>query len=300
MSKFIDLTGKYFDKWTVIGRAEDYVDKHGYHHRRWRCVCSCKKATERDVLENSLIHKTSTSCGCSRAKSTHGLSRTRIKRIYYNMHSRCENPNTPKYENHGGRGISICKEWSGGNGLVNFYNWAIKNGYDDNLTIDRIDNDGNYEPSNCHWVSYDVQNRNKRDNIYITINGVSKVIEDWSRECGVSSLTIQKRLNDGITGEDLLKPVSLYAGCSSGFAGVFYRKDNNKWRASINKDGVKYNLGTHSKLSDAVQARLNGELEHYGYYLSDINDVYEKLKLLQMKEGKIEWLEDLEKRIAYH
>lgn len=272
-----DLTKQKFGKWTVLYRAEDHVDKHGYHHRKWHCICSCDKQTERDVLERSLLHGSSTSCGCNRTRPIHGLSGSRIKRIYYNMHSRCENPNTPKYENHGGRGIKICKEWSGKNGLINFYNWALQNGYEDNLTIDRIDNDKDYEPSNCRWTDYNSQNRNKRDNVYITINGISKVVEDWSRECGVNSLTIQKRLNDGLKGEDLLKPVSTFAGCSSGFVGVFYRKDSGKWRASINKDGVKHNLGTYEKLRDAVVARLDGELEYYGKYLSDIDEVKEKL-----------------------
>lgn len=230
---------------------------------------------------------------------THGLSKTRIKRIYYNMHSRCENPNTPKFKNHGGRGIKICKEWSGRGGLSRFYAWAIENGYTDELTIDRIDNDGDYEPSNCQWADYNAQNRNKRDNIYITINGVAKIVEDWSKECGVSSLTIQKRLNEGVEGEDLLKPINMYAGCSSGFAGVYYRKDSGKWRASINKNKIKYNLGTYSKLIDAVKARLNGELEYYGEYLSDIEDVNKKLKILREK-GEQEWRENLEKRIVYH
>lgn len=282
-----DLTNQKFGKWTVLNRAEDYIDKHGHHHRKWHCICGCDKQTERDVLESSLLHGSSTSCGCNRARPIHGLSGSRIKRIYYNMHSRCENPNTPKYENHGGRGICICKEWSGKNGLTNFYNWAMKNGYQDNLTIDRIDNNGNYEPTNCRWTDYNSQNRNKRDNVYITINGVSKVVEDWSKECGVSSLTIQKRLNDGIEGEDLLKPISTYAGCSSGFVGVFYRKDNGKWRASINKDGIKHNLGTHEKLKDAIEARLDGELKYYGRYLSDIDEVNEKLKMLESVEGEI-------------
>lgn len=108
----------------------------------------------------------------------HGLSGTRIKRIYYNMHSRCENTNTPKYKNHGGRGIKICDEWHGGEGLVNFYNWAMANGYTEDLTLDRIDNDGDYCPENCQWVDFATQNRNKRDNVFVTINGVTKVVED--------------------------------------------------------------------------------------------------------------------------
>ena len=276
----IDLIGRKFGLWTVLDKAEDRIDKYGYHYRKWHCICDCDKKTERDVLESSLINNTSTSCGCKRLRKTHGLSRTRIKRIYYDMHSRCENPNTPKYENHGGRGIKICDEWSGENGLVNFYNWAMENGYNDKLTIDRINNDGDYEPSNCKWTDYTTQNKNKRDNVYITINGVSKVVEDWSRECGVSSSTIKKRLKEGIVGEALLNPVSMYPGCSSDFPGVHYRKDNGKWRASINKEGRKYDLGTYTELKDAVNARLTGELKYYGRYLSDISDTNEKLKKL--------------------
>lgn len=87
----------------------------------------------------------------------------------------------------------------------------------------------------------------------------------------------------------MLAPITRYAGCSSGFAGVFYRKDSGKWRASIHKDGVKYNLGTHKNLYDAVEARLEGELQVYGEYLSDINEVEENLRILK-KIGEAEWL----------
>lgn len=284
MGRLIDLTGKRFGKWTVLYRAEDHIDKHGYRHRRWHCICDCEKHTEKDVLESSLLNNTSTSCGCNRHKIKHGLSRTRIKRIYYDMHSRCENPNTPKFKNHGGRGIKICKEWSGENGLVNFYNWAIDNGYKEDLTIDRVDNDGDYEPNNCRWSDYKTQNLNNRANRYITVGDETKTVSEWSEETGINRNTITRRLNSGITGEEALAPRKIYGGCSSGFVGVFYRKDSGKWRSSIHKDGVKYNLGTYEKLSDAVKARLDGELEHYGRYLSDLNEINEKLKMLNEKE----------------
>lgn len=210
----------------------------------------------------------------------HGLSRTRIKRIYYNMHSRCENPNTPKFKNHGGRGIKVCSEWSGENGLINFYNWAMNNGYEEHLTLDRIDNDGNYEPSNCQWTDYKTQNLNKRDNHYVTIDGVTKTVTEWSEKSGIHRNTLDQRLRSGVTGKDLLSSQKVYPGCSSGFKGVFYRKDNGKWRASINKDGIKYDLGTYAELKDAVIARLDGELKYYGKYISDINDVENKLATL--------------------
>lgn len=278
-----DLTGQKFGKWTVLYQAESYVDKRGHTHRKWHCICECSKRTEKDVLEATLKNGTSTSCGCKRGESNrkHGLSNTRIKKIYYNMRSRCYNENTPKYKNHGGRGIGMCDEWLGKNGLINFYNWSMSNGYSEELTLDRIDNDGNYEPNNCRWTNYGEQNRNKRDNVYITINGVTKIMQDWANEYGISESTIHSRIEKGLYGEDLIKPISMYPGCSSGFPGVFYRKDANKWRASITKDNIKYDLGTYTNLFDAVKARLNGELEHYGKYLCDINEVNEKLNKIQ-------------------
>lgn len=284
MGKFNDLTGKKFDRWTVLHKAEDRYDKQGYPRIYWTCKCDC--GTIRDVSAVSLVNKQSTSCGCKRKESCaknakHGLSGTRIKRIYYNMHSRCENPNTPKFKNHGGRGIKVCDEWSGENGLVNFYNWAMSNGYKEDLTIDRIDDDGDYEPSNCQWADYRTQNFNKRNNRFVTIDNVAKTVTEWCEEFGININTFTKRLDSGVTGKTLLEPRKIYAGCSSGFKGVYYRRDNGKWRASINKDGEKHELGTYEKLKDAVIARLNGELKYYGEYLSDINEVNDKLSKLE-------------------
>lgn len=210
----------------------------------------------------------------------HGLSHTRIKRIYYNMRSRCYNPNTPKFKNHGGRGIKVCDEWMGEYGLVNFYNWAMQNGYDESLTIDRINNDGDYSPDNCRWVNYSEQNRNTRRNHEVTINGVTKLMTDWCNEYGIDVATFKQRLDKGWTGNDLISHQKTYPGCSSGFKGVHYRSDSGKWRATINKDGTKYNLGTYKNLEDAVKARLDGELKYYGEYISDIFDVENKLVTL--------------------
>ena len=277
-----DLTGMQFGRWMVLCRGKDRINKHGHHTRTWICECSCDKHTVKEVLEPSLLNHSSTSCGCKRIESVknnkkHGLSGTRIKRVYYNMHSRCENPNTPKFYNYGGRGIKVCDEWSGENGLINFYNWAMINGYSEDLTLDRIDDDGNYEPSNCRWINYETQNLNKRNNRLITIDGKTQTVTEWSNEYRINRNTLDQRIRSGISDKDLLVPRKLYPGCSSGFVGVYYRKDSKKWRASINKDGVKYNLGTYENLKDAVEARLNGELKYYGKYLSDIKEIERKL-----------------------
>jgi hypothetical protein len=121
------------------------------------------------------------------------------------MKSRCYNPNTPKFANHGGRGIKICDEWLGENGFINFYNWAIQNGYSDELTLDRIDNDGNYEPINCRWTTYEVQNFNRRVNRLFTINDETKTAKEWCEITNTNINTFWQRDLKGLTGEDLIK-----------------------------------------------------------------------------------------------
>ena len=146
-----------------------------------------------DILRN--VKK---SCGCLIAEklkeiaTTHSLSRSRIYRTYSNMIRRCTNPIEIEYENYGGRGIKVCDEWT--NDFMNFYNWAIANGYTDKLTIDRIDNDGNYCPENCKWSTYKEQCRNKSNNRIICINGIEKTLVEWSELSGIDRTTIYRRI----------------------------------------------------------------------------------------------------------
>lgn len=121
----------------------------------------------------------------------HGKSNTRLYNIWTHMKARCYNKNDQHYENYGSRGIVVCDEWK--HNFMNFYNWAMNNGYRENLSIDRIDVDGNYEPDNCRWVDVKIQNCNKRTSIYLTYDGKTQTIGTWANELNINKTTIYYR-----------------------------------------------------------------------------------------------------------
>lgn len=165
---FIDLTGHKYGRWLVIERAPDHICPGGYRQVMWRCRCSC--GNEKIVRGKTLRNGESRSCGClqrelvgERASKHHGFG-TRLYHVWNSMRQRCNNPNQQSYHNYGGRGISICKEWDDYNV---FRNWALEHGYQDDavrgeLTLDRIDVNGNYCPDNCRFVDMVTQANNKR------------------------------------------------------------------------------------------------------------------------------------------
>ena len=107
------------------------------------------------------------------------------------MIQRCENPRNPEYENYGKRGIDVCEEW---HQFVNFMQWAQRTGYQDGLTIDRINVDAGYSPVNCRWATIPEQQRNKRNNINITYGGVTRCLSDWAQTLGINVITLWKRV----------------------------------------------------------------------------------------------------------
>ena len=125
----------------------------------------------------------------------HGLRHTRLYRIWLQMKNRCFNKKTGRYCDYGARGITVCDEWR--NDFKEFYDWAMSNGYSDELTIDRINNDGNYEPTNCRWVDAKTQARNSRHCHYLTFEGETHSISEWSEIKGLTTQCIANRLNYG-------------------------------------------------------------------------------------------------------
>ena len=134
----------------------------------------------------------------------HGYSKTRIYNIYCCMIGRCCNENDPAYKYYGNRKITVCKEWK--DDFVNFLNWAMENGYTDELTIDRVDVNGNYEPSNCRWVNNLVQQNNKTNNNYLTHNGETHTLAEWSRITGIDQSVLWYRQSVGYTSDKILNP----------------------------------------------------------------------------------------------
>ena len=175
MPNFKNLTGEKFGRLTVIGVSRK-VESGNRERYYWRCKCDCgnEKEVRTDCLTSGLVK----SCGCLKKDQDkinltkyhkHKLSHTKLWDTYYGMKSRCYDKTDKRYSDYGGRGIEICPEWL--ENFENFVSWSLENGFDDNLQIDRIDNDSGYSPQNCRWVSIKENCRNRRSNVMIEYQG---------------------------------------------------------------------------------------------------------------------------------
>lgn len=193
-----DLSGKRFGRLTVLRITDNHVTSGGRKQIQYLCKCDCGK--EVTVKAEHLRNGNTKSCGCfnadaSRERSrTHGLSDTRLHRIWQGMKQRCYYKNGISYKNYGGRGISICDEWK--EDFNTFYDWAINNGYADNLSIDRKDVDKGYSPDNCRWATNIEQASNKRNNHIVVSRGESRTITSWSNKLSISKYLICKELKE--------------------------------------------------------------------------------------------------------
>lgn len=182
MPKFKDIIGQKFGKLTVI--KLDHIKRTNRNLYYYLCECDC--GNKHIVLKSSLLNGLTRSCGCyntqvrkeqCKKRAIHNLTDTRLHSIWEKMRGRCYCKTGSDYKNYGGRGISICDEWQE---FLPFYNWAINNGYRENLTIDRINVNGNYEPSNCRWATQKTQQRNRRNNVLITYNNETHCLVEWA------------------------------------------------------------------------------------------------------------------------
>lgn len=190
--KKIDLKGQKFTRLKVI--QEDGKDGHGQY--KWLCQCDCGNIVS--VTGGHLRNGHTQSCGCLRMektkehRKTHGKRHTRLYKIWAGIKTRCLNENVPEFKWYGGRGIAVCEEWS--DDFQTFYDWAMANGYRDDLTIDRIDTNGNYEPSNCRWATMKEQQNNRRSNHLITHNDATHTIMEWAEIYSVEYFNFYEEL----------------------------------------------------------------------------------------------------------
>lgn len=199
----IDLTGKRFGKLIVIKQFSKTVNRK--IQTRWLCKCDC--GNEIVVRQGNLHTGNTKSCGCLRHESMGGFSSSpnRLYNSWRAMKQRCFNKSNNRYKDYGARGITVCDEWK--NSFDSFAEWSRKNGYADNLTIDRIDNDKPYCPDNCRWISAYEQASNKRNNHMIFAFGENHTIAEWARIQHISDSTIYRRLKKGLLGKDAVATV---------------------------------------------------------------------------------------------
>ena len=261
MDQYDDISGKIFGRLTAINRGEDKIWITNGKQRRvvaWNCRCVC--GNDVVVAYYDLIKGSVKSCGCLRREKTaingrgcktHGYTSQNAekwKRSLYNIWSgikqRCHNPNQTGYEYYGGKGITYSKEWED---FESFKEWALENGFKEGLTIDRIDVNGNYEPDNCRWVTWEIQGNNKTDNTRIKIGDENHTISEWGKITGTKKFNIGYRYRSGVhTDEEIL---------------------TNEYLRDLRKKNISYNGESHSirewaKIKGLTYSAINWRLKN--------------------------------------
>lgn len=188
------IAGKKFNKLTVLKKTDEKASKSYL----WLCKCDCGNFTK--TKKWNITSGNTKSCGClkmdvvkmmNRQNTSHGMSGTKIYRVWESMKRRCDSKKAERYANYGGRGITYCEEWEDFKG---FYEWVEESGYKEGLTIDRIDVNGNYEPSNCRWVTLEQQSFNKTNSRKFNYKGEELTIAELAKASGKSYHLVYQRL----------------------------------------------------------------------------------------------------------
>lgn len=195
-SKKLNLIGQRFGKLVVVKKSEKKGNKGASY---WECLCDCGKQITKagSALKNSSF----LSCGCYSHRQSKE-SKTRIYTIWSNMKRRCFNTKNKQFKHYGGRGITIFSDWLD---FFKFKKWALENGYSEKLSIDRINNDGNYEPNNCRWVNQLTQVRNRRNTVKLIFNGCEKTLFEWAEHYRIKKTTANSRYHKGKSFEEIFE-----------------------------------------------------------------------------------------------
>lgn len=243
-----DFIGMKFNHVTVVSRNKEHKGNGKYYN----CICDCGRTFVR--RKDSIYNPQNKTCGfCMRER--HGDTGTRLYEIYQNMKARCYYEHSPHYDNYGGRGITVCKDWL--NSYNKFKKWALEHGYEETLTLDRINTNGNYEPSNCRWATRKQQSRNLRNNHLVSYNGIYKPLSEWCEILGINKNSIRKRLVR--TNDNLNDALALPKGFQY----------NHKKVNMYNEDGML--LKSFDSPTDC--ANFVGSITNYKTRMSRIHDV---------------------------
>ena len=216
--KQIDYTGQKFGRLTFVG----YIGRKK-NKSTWLLRCDCGKEFEKPARE--IVSGNTSSCGCMAKElrlkrfTRHGMHKTPLYQKYQDMIRRCYNPDTVRYECYGAKGVKVCKEWlKENNGFENFKSWAFENGYKeydpnktarkDVLTLDRIDNNGDYSPENCRWAKFKVQENNKSNNVYMWYKGTRYSLKELSERFDISYSIVQRKYHKGLSAEEIVQGYS--------------------------------------------------------------------------------------------
>lgn len=207
MPRIKDLTGRKFGHLTVLRQAPSDLQLSGKTDTLWFCQCDCGNEELVVRSRGSLQSAKTPSCGCGfkGMNGRHNMTNSHLYRVWCHMKSRCLNPNVERYPQYGGRGITICEDWV--NSFDKFMEWAFQHGYQEDLSLERRDVNGNYSPENCCWIPLAEQQKNRTCTVYMEVRGEKLRIQEIADKYGFTYSCIKRRIQKGDRGEDLIRPL---------------------------------------------------------------------------------------------